>query len=461
MKTISSLLRQLIREQVTQLNVSEGGNTRALIGRDPQTGVITGKETVKMHSGREAYAEPIDLASGRIKRQEFKDNVIEMLKVLDDKFEDDHGSPIWDPNERNSILDSGDAFSGSSRHLFAPANVLSDEEFVNYKPSVGDVDLTIPEQTIEKLFYTLNQIDIEGGFPLTDKIVYIGHNKKSEKNDQINALFSYIWDSDAPNGEGETLFQIDFEASEYEEGKPTAWAKFSHSSAWEDVKEKISGVSHKYILEVIAANGNPPPINVHLATPSATAEKPKISYEIDKETGLKVPVKLRGTKTLDIISGYGSRYKLLDWQHNGNAVYKYLVRAEREDATRIIKEIFIGLFKVEPTEEDLEDFESFTGILKIMSRVMSSENIIKVYKGYVDRLYGKDAEQMSATDPAKDSDKKDPSIVYFKGMFPEVESSLDIDALKSEFYGKYKIRSKNESVDYNNIKKFIKEVLRA
>ena len=92
---------------------------------------------------------------------------------------------------------------------------------------------------------------------------------------------------------------------------------------------------------------------------------------------------------------------------------------------------------------------------------MEPENIIKVYKGYVDRLYGKDAEQMSATDPAKDSDKKDPSIVYFKGMFPEVESSLDIDALKSEFYGKYKIRSKNESVDYNNIKKFIKEVLRA
>ena len=69
---------------------------------------------------------------------------------------------------------------------------------------------------------------------------------------------------------------------------------------------------------------------------------------------------------------------------------------------------------------------------------------------------------MSATDPEKDRRKKEPSIEYFREKFPEVkELDSAIDALKSEFYGKYKIRSKNESVDYNNIKKFIKEVLRA
>jgi len=477
MKTISSLLRQLIREQATQLSnnsylkiankVTEGGNAEALSDRDPETGIAPSIKNIKTYKGKRVSSAPIILYLDRgLSRATFKTDLLEMLTSLDNKFKEAYGEPLWDPSIRDEIFRSGKVFQGSSRNLFSDS--IPDEQiFVDKdKPGfveVGDVDLMIPRESGKKLFKMINLNDLEAGFPLTVKMKYMGHNKISDDESEVNAIFLYEFRNSDSNEIVETFFQIDFNSADYEGGKPTDWEVFSHSASIEDKAEGISGVNHKYILEVIASLGNPPPIDAYLATSAATAENPKISYEIDKETGLKVPVKLRGTKTLDVGGGYGSRYKLLDWQHNGNAVYKYLVRAEREDATRIIKEIFIGLFpKVEPTEANLKDFESFRGVLEIIKREKNLEEIKKIYEEYIERLYGPSAQRMSATDPEKDRRKKEPSIVYFREKFPEVkELDSAVDALKSEFYGKYKIRSKNESVDYNNIKKFIKEVLRA
>jgi hypothetical protein len=427
-------------------SLNEGGNTRALV-RDPETGLVKGPESIKRFRGREATAEKIDLRSGRIDRRQLREDVIEMLRVLDSEFERDHGDPIWDPSQRDDILGSGFAFNGSSAHLFAPPATLSDEEFIKYKPTVGDIDLTLPAEKMDMLFSTLNRREDQR---LTDRISYIGHNKKSPGSHQINALFSYTWDPAAPEGEGDTFFQIDFEGSEYREGRPTEWAKFSYSSSWQDISQGVKGLAHKILLMSLASVMSPPPLNARESTPAATAEKPRVKQTRDPATGQMVPAQVRPLRSFDLVSGLGSRYKKLDWQFNGDEVYKYLKRVERTDSTRDLKEIFMNIFgeKSSPAEEDIHNLGSFTGLLKIMKQRMSPPEIVKIYEEMVDRFFGARGQQLSATDPKEDASVKDRILDVFREALTDAESStVDLKALKQDFYSRYKVRGQEGFVE--------------
>jgi hypothetical protein len=469
----------------------EGGNTRALV-RDPETGRVISPERVKTFRGKEAYAEKIDLKGGRITREDFRREVIKALVALDDRFKRDHGHPLWDPETRDEILGTGFAFNGSSAHLFAPREKMPDERFIKFKPTVGDIDLTIPEERAEELFATLTRLEDQS---LTDRIAYIGHNKHSPGTDQMNALFAYTWDPAASPGEGDTFFQIDFESSEYEGGKPSEWARFSHSSSWRDIEAGVKGLAHKMILMSIATIRSPMPINARLATPSATAEDPGISMTKDpdfvsptdeeiearaQEEMKKIlrdfpkkkpesayaqaltqvkreikaasmrPVRLRSLLSVDLVTGLGERYKKLDWTYNGDEVYKYLKRSERSGAIRIVKQIFKSLFgsESEPTERELEDFQSFVGILDLMKERFSPPEIVKVYEELVIRLYGRRAQKISATDPQEDKSVKEAIIETFKNALPDADAStMDVEAMKKEFYDKYTVRGQKGFIE--------------
>ena len=492
----------------------EGGNTRALV-RDPLTGNVVGPAQVKKRKGREAYADKIDLKAGRINRQELRNDVIKMLKVIDAEFNRDYGVPLWDASQRDELLTSGFAFNGSSAHLFAPPEVLSDEEFIEFKPVVGDIDLTTPSDKTVDLYKMLTRLEDK---QLTDKITYIGHNKQSTKElDQINALFAYTWDPNASEGEGETFFQIDFESSGYSEGRPTPWFKFAYSSSWDDIKLGVKGVAHKMLIFSIVSATYPSPKNAREATPAATAAQPRIKMKASKkyvppsaeEVELKVqqkfdelmaakkqnpdvarkkaedqvrkelaaasmtPARLGALKGIDLLTGQSSRYKKLDWQFDGEEVYAKLKRAEREDITTDLNEIFIGLFGKEPppTEKDLKNFGSFVGVLEILKDRKSPQDIVKIYEGLIFRFFGYSSQQLSATDPAEDLKVKDTALNVFRRILPEAEAStVDIEALKKTFYEKYKVRGQagfeeddssigiNESLFYSNKRLF--EIIR-
>jgi hypothetical protein len=472
-------------------SLTEGGNTRALI-RDPETGLVTGREQVKTFKGRPAFAEKINLSSGHVKREELRRSVIEALKSLDNHFKREHGHPLWDARTRDDILGSGFAFNGSSAHLFAPRERMPDEEFIKYKPTVGDIDLTVPEERMDELFTTLAHLEDQ---PLNDRITFIGHNKKSPGSDQINALFTYTWDPVAPEGEGDIFFQIDFEGSEYEGGKPSEWARFSHSSSWRDIKAGIKGLAHKILLFSIASVRSPPPINARLATPTATAENPGVSMTKDprfvqptdaeiedrveveaqrivaefprkkpdvarKEALAQVkreiraasmrPARLRSMASVDLVTGLGSRYKKLDWDYNGDEVYKYLTRTERSGSTRVLKEIFKSLFGGDsgPSEKDTENFQSFLGLLDLMRERFSPPEIVKVHEEMMTRLYGQRAQKISATDPQEDRSVKEAIEDTLKNALPEVESStMDTEAMKRDFYSRYTVRGQEGFVE--------------
>jgi len=428
-------------------SLDEGGNTRALV-RDPETGRPVGSGVVKKFRGREGYAEDINFGTGRINRSNFINDVVEMLKVIDEEFAKDTGHDLWDRETRDDILKSGSAFSGSSKHLFSPGKI-SDEEYTSYKPTTGDIDLMVPEDEMIQLYKTLNRL--ESSRPnLTRKISYIGHNKLGAGTDQINALFAYTWDDSLPEGEGDVFFQIDFEGSEFSGGRPTDWAAFSHSSDWEDVKAGIKGVAHKLTLFSLAAATSPSPTNARLSTPTGTAEKPKISYTKDRKTGEKIPAPLKSMRSFDVVSGLGSRYQKLDWTHDGNEVYKYLTRPERITSTRDIKQIFEGLFGSDPSpsSEDIKKLGSFIGLLQLMNERLSPQVTVKIFEGVVIQLFGRGASALSATDINKDIIPKNAIVNKFKELVPDVLSStINIDKMKEQFYSTYKVRGQSGYVE--------------
>jgi uncharacterized protein (DUF2267 family) len=323
----------------------------------------------------------------------------------------------------------------------------------------------------------------------------VGHNKKNPGSHQINALFAYTWDPDAPEGEGDTFFQIDFEGSEYEGGRPSEWAKFSYSSAWRDVVAGVKGLAHKVLLFSIAAVRSPPPVGGREATPSATAENPVISMtanpnyvppppdeierrvkqreaeilatqkrknpekareEAEKRVRIEIgreskhPLPMRPVRTLDLVTGLGDRYQRLDWTYNGDEVYKYLKRAERTNTIRDVKVIFDNLMGTNPpaTKEDLEKFGSFLGVIELMKDRMSPQEIVKVYEEMVDRFFGDRAQQLSATDAEEDRGVKDKVLETFRQLIPDAETStVDIDGMKRSFYAKYKVRGQEGFVE--------------
>ena len=130
-----------------------GGNTKAI---DRKTGEVVN------FFGRPGYADKIDLK--KLDRSSLKRSIITALKNLDSLYENEFGVPIWDRSQRNSLLSFGEAFNGSSEHLFN--DKMSDKEFTKFKSSVGDIDLTVPAEKIETIFDLLASLEGKEVVPL-------------------------------------------------------------------------------------------------------------------------------------------------------------------------------------------------------------------------------------------------------------------------------------------------------
>jgi hypothetical protein len=403
-----------------------GGNTRAI---DRSTGeVIT-------FFGRPAYADKIDL--NRVNRAAFKKSIIDALKKLDKIHQDQTGEPIWDPQFRNSILSSGEAFNGSSEHLFN--DNITDKEFKTYKSKVGDIDLTVPEQHLKSIYDMLSTL--EGSQIISNKVWYIGQNKKTVPSlGQINALFAY-----KQSAKDEPVFvQIDFEALPYEEGKPTEFTKFGHSSAWEDIKQGIKGAFHKLLLRSITTGSKiSDAVILTKTSPLYPPEKVKIAkrdYPVKLLTfsvgeGLRTSVELQYYPDVPGIPPelVGEPVKI-----NGKLAYKEIPPSE-STYEKSIPEIISLVFNVEPTEEDVSLFRSFTGILELFSKYLNQSQIKEIYDDFVyDKLFCRGCQGISATSPEEDREAKLGAVNKFVEVFsflPPVEMST-----LEEYYGSYKIR---------------------
>jgi hypothetical protein len=417
-----------------------GGNTKAI---NRETG-----EVVNVF-GRPGYADKLDFKA--IDRSEFKRNVIATLKKLDNFHKSQFGMPIWNPKTRDKILNSGEAFNGSSEHLFKDS--ITDDEFTKYKPSVGDIDLTVPSENIETIFELLSSL--EGSEILQSKMWYVGQNRKTFSGDQINALFAYKEAKD----QQPIFIQIDFEAVDYLNGKPSEFAKFSHSSSWEDVKTGVKGVFHKYVIRSLTIGSLlDDAILLTKSSPLYPPEKLKIARKADPirllsfsvSSGMRATVELQkyaddATVPPELV---GKPVKF-----DGKFVYKELSTGE-STYTKSKEEIFTLIFGELPSKDDLILLDSFIGVLSLMKKYLSDEEIDAVYEDFInDKLFGIKSQRLDLTNPEIDKSSKMSAVGRFREAFPFLPE-IDQSMLDS-YYGSYKVRQ----TEY--LKRYIKAVLYA
>lgn len=163
-----------------------------------------------------------------IGRKEFIDTFVKIFKQMNADFYKKYKKKIW---VDESHLVTGFIFNGSTSFIMDPT--LSDEEVMKYKPSAGDIDITVPEELKEDLWKYLDSIE---GKDIIKGATYMGSNRPtlSSVTDQINSVIMV----DFSNGT-RAYAQVDFELLPFENDKPTEWSKFSHGSSFDDAKGEI------------------------------------------------------------------------------------------------------------------------------------------------------------------------------------------------------------------------------
>jgi hypothetical protein len=178
-------------------------------------------------------ADRIDLHE--IDRESLVSELTNLLSGLNQMHNTFYGEFLW--NE--SLFNSKHFLSGSSIHFFNTEGI-STGEFISNKSSIGDIDLMVDVNQKDTIRFILDRLSCYHEFYKWEMIGY----KTSA------GQFITLWHLRGFN----LNVQIDFELVEYNDGIPTEWSSFSHSSSWSDITSGIKGFHHKYLLQSIAAS---------------------------------------------------------------------------------------------------------------------------------------------------------------------------------------------------------------
>jgi hypothetical protein len=374
-------------------------------------------------TGEETRAEKIQVKD--IGRKEFISTFVDIFKTLNKNFKKKYKKPIW---VDESILTNGFAFNGSTSFIMDPT--LSDEEVMQYKPSAGDLDITVPEELYVELWEFLKDLE---GKEIVPGARYMGSNRKSPAKDQINAVIMV----DFKNGQ-RAYAQVDFEFLPFENDKPTEWAKFSHSSSFSDAKAGVKAVHHKYLIQAIVGGASIRD-DIVIVTPSSTPDKLRF-----KNMKGELPRMLKFSVTRGIRIAYEP---LLDEKGNilkvdGKQVYREIPSKDSTYET-IVSEIYKLAFRqLMGNEQDVRLFESFVGILELMKKHMSKKDIERTHKRYVEKLWGKGEQELERGNPQLDFQVK--SSGYSKFVKELNVKDLSGKYVKS-YYDKFGSRELKES----------------
>lgn len=411
-KKEKNILEKNIYDFKSYLELYEGGNTRAI---NRETG--------------EAFAFAKKLQLDVFKRKLVTTEFKHFFKILNDLYDKKFGIPLW---KKFDIIQSGFAFNGSSDAFFN--NAIPDEEFVMFKKSVGDIDVTIPHNRLSNLFDLLASLE---GKQLTPTIKYLGQNKKTFGGHQINALFLY------KEGEFENAMQIDFEGVDYDvdEFSPTEWAKFGHSSDWADIKQGFKGVNHKFLL-INLARGISKREDIMLATPAAviTREKPPrlvkmkpgdvprmLAFSVDKGLRVKIEQQFYDDGEPVII--------------DGKFIFKEMPSKDATNYVTSKEEIFKVLFNRDPQGDDLVKLDSFVGVIELIKKYSTTEVASDTLDFLVfNNLFGPAAQGLERNNPQLDFEIKWAMVKYFFKEFHFLQKNeKNILAMAEKYAENYKM----------------------
>lgn len=349
-----------------------------------------------------------------IGRQEFIKKSLELFHNINQRFEKKFGEKLW---KKEDELTSGFMFNGSTSFIMDPK--LTDDEVISVKPSAGDFDIAIPEEHKENLWDLLDELEDKDLIP---GVTYKGSNKpqKSSIGEQINTVFIM----DFPNGV-RAYAQVDFEALPFENDSPTEWAKFSHSSSFDDATIKVKAVFHKYIIRSLASSVSMRD-DIVIATPASTKEK----YKLKKVQEDDIPRMLK----FSVSRGIRTAYEPLGIKDpdSGKEIYKEMKTTE-SNYTTIVADIYGLVFgDVEKNPGDVKLFNSFKGIVELMKKKLNKKQIDDSIFRLEQLLWDEKMGQELEVDDAKtDFDVKIAGYNYLmkelgRKMSPKTEKMLEV-----------------------------------
>lgn len=267
--------------------------------------------------------------------------------------------------------------SGSARHFF-DYDGISDSTFEAFKSSVGDIDTQVDVNHQLDLNKFLGMIEGQkvGWWTL------IGHKLSG---DQTISLWKF------DDGMIQINVQVDFEFVDFENGIPTEWSEFSHSSSWEDIKLGVKGVAHKFILRALSA-----PMLRQCHIPAATSRSS--AKVILSAPYAFSPQGLR--KKLEPIIEENGYHKIVD----GLPAYRLLSTKEtpfNRDISQIMAHFFPGA-----DQSLVNEMWSFTGVLRLIKKYHSPEVIQEIADGFVHTLWGQGAQKLYRGNDYYDNNEK-------------------------------------------------------
>lgn len=376
------------------------------------------------------------------------------LNDINNSFKSFSGKDLWSPK----LLASRKFLSGSSFHFFDRENI-SDLEFHEAKPTVGDIDTQVDKDLRETIIEWLKSI------PLKSKIgdaVYVGlkGTEPGEEKHLAGGQLITLWNF--PNIEIEmegangiktrrgTNIQIDLELKTFETpagqdyAQPTRWSLFSASSAWEDLKLGIKGVFHKYLIQSMTT----------LTSKEVIVRKPKYNRKTKSYDSFEYSeAKYRNLFTFAVSSkeggGLRTTYEPImldkDTQETMNGLPLYQEKGTtgyEQDVDQIFANIFGDRVSIEDVRKYGTKLDSFVGLLDILNTVCNDDEKIKIRDRFISKCLGFEegrAQELDAINPGKDRNDKLAAInllvLKLKVQLPD-----NFDTIVDTYYQNYKIR---------------------
>lgn len=366
-----------------------GGNTSTALHEG-------GNVTAMMKDGTATRAEKIPVA--KIGRHAFMAKMRAFFKALNKEFKKETGKIIW-ANEDDIM--SGFVFNGSTSFIMDPS--LSDDEVVKVKQSAGDLDITVPEELKDDVWKFLDKRE---GKEIISGVKYMGSNKPTLQSvgEQINTVFLCDF------GDGiRCNCQVDFEFLPYENNKPTEWAKFSHSSSFEDAKAQIKAVHHKYLIramiggaslrkDIIVCTDKSTPDNIKLSKSKEHLEPRMLKFSVSR--GVRVAYE-------PLLDKDGQQVYM-----NDKKVFK-AIPTSKSDFITSVASIFRVAFG-DPDPSDVNRFNSFVGVVDLMKKYLTKEQIKQTMTRYLDLLWSNKphAQELEVGNPQLDFEVKNSGYQY-------------------------------------------------
>lgn len=332
------------------MRICEGGNT----------------SVVNQVNGKTYNGEKIDLNT--VKLPVFRAEFLKLFNTLNDLFYKEYNRKLWKPEDLNNAV----VFNGSSS--FVMNSQYAENDILKHKPLVGDIDVTIPDYELKPMFLLLRKYENKR----FGKFTYKGTYRQNENaiGDQILTIFRFYLDENTAIN-----CQIDFEGVDFQNGSPSEFARFGHSSSFEDAQVGVKALHHKFLIQAVFTTISSRP-DIVIATPASTPDNIKqIAWN-----------KVKAAKGLKFSVQNGLRYCLTPMldksgnicKFNGCDVYKEIPTKEskyEKDLSKIFELAFGG-------KGSIKEFHSFVGICKLIKAHCNKETQKTIIDNYFNIMFG-------------------------------------------------------------------------